>query len=59
MIETDSVRTIYKWNRLGDARFIANRLFMKIDGNCGLVIPARTTTRNNLTCLIEMIDERR
>ena len=47
-IESPQVKTIHKWESLGEARLIAGRLFVMIDGSCALVIPKRATTGENL-----------
>ena len=54
-METPEVSTTYKWDRLGRAQIISDRLFVMIDGNCGLVIPQRATNRENLERLAAVI----
>jgi hypothetical protein len=55
-IETPEASTTYKWDRLGRAQIIADRLFIMIDGNCGLVVPQRRTSRENLERLADVIE---
>ena len=46
-IETGQVRSIYRWAQVEPVRVFAERLFVMIDANCGLIIPLRATDPEN------------
>ena len=51
-VETEQVRSVYRWDRIKPSRRFAGRLFVMIDKNCGLVIPERATTAENFARLV-------
>ena len=50
-IETQQVRSVYRWEQMGPSRVFSDRLFVMIDKNCGLVIPKRATDAENFAKL--------
>lgn len=59
VVETSSVRTLYKWSTMGSATCAGSRLYVMINDSWGLVIPERATTSANIKALIATIDRHR
>ncbi len=51
--------TFYKWTTISTVRFVGTRLYVMVNGRCGLVIAERVTARDNIDALVKTIAEHR